>query len=443
MNILVLGPGGREHALTWGLAKSPGRHRVFCAPGNPGIARHAALVSLPLSDRRAVADWVVNERIDLTVVGPEQPLADGIVDDFAERGLRVFGPARRAAELEWSKAFAKEFMQRHRIPTATSVTFSRGQEHEAAAYLRDVRLPVVLKADGLAAGKGVLICATRDEAERELAGMLAGTSFGAAGTRVVVEEFLTGEEASVFAVTDGKDYVLLAPAQDHKRALDNDAGKNTGGMGAYAPAPVMTPGLLQQVEQDIIRPTLDGMAAEGRTYRGCLYVGLMMTPDGPKVIEYNSRFGDPETQVVLPLFAGDLAGLLYASAAGGVDAFRDMSWSPRTSGTAVCVVLASGGYPDAYASGKIISGVDRVDALPGIVAFHAGTRVQGDALVTSGGRVLGVTAVRPAGTIADAIRDAYSAVALISFEGMHYRHDIGRRAIDHARGNQDEHKVTP
>jgi phosphoribosylamine--glycine ligase len=443
MNILVLGSGGREHALTWGLAKSPGRHRLFCAPGNPGIARHATLVSLPLADHRAVADWVAKEHIDLTIVGPEQPLAEGIVDHFTERGLPVFGPTRRAAELEWSKAFAKEFMQRHRIPTAASCTFSRGQEHEAAAYLREARLPVVLKADGLAAGKGVLICATRDEAERELSGMLAGTSFGAAGRCVVVEEFLTGEEASVFAVTDGRDYILLAPAQDHKRALDNDGGKNTGGMGAYAPTPVMTPGLLQQVEQDIIRPTLDGMASEGRTYRGCLYVGLMMTPVGPKVIEYNARFGDPETQVVLPLFAGDLAGLLHASAAGGMDAFRSMSWSPRTPGTAVCVILASGGYPDAYASGKTIAGLDRLNALPGIMAFHAGTRSQGDALVTSGGRVLGVTAVHPAGVIADAIRDAYRAVALISFEGMHYRHDIGRRALDHARGEQDEHRGHP
>jgi len=304
-------------------------------------------------------------------------------------------------------------------------------------------LPVVIKADGLAAGKGVLICHDREEATREVLGMLSGARFGRAGSRVVVEEFLRGEEASVFAITDGTDYVILAPAQDHKRALDNDEGKNTGGMGAYAPAPIVTAALLRQVEEEIVRPTLAGMAAEGRPYSGCLYVGLMITPDGPRVVEYNCRFGDPETQVVLPLFAGDLAQLLLAAARGGIGAHRSLSWTPRTPGTAVCIVLASGGYPDAYEQGKAITGLERLDRREGIIAFHAGTRMEGTNLVTSGGRVLGITAMRTSGIIADTIRDAYAAVAQLHFEGMHYRRDIGYRALVYAIGSYIERKSTP
>jgi phosphoribosylamine---glycine ligase len=442
MRVLVIGSGGREHALVWGLARSAGITRLCCAPGNPGIARHAEIIPITSTDRLGLLEFARQEHIDLTVVGPEQPLAEGVVDLFLDHGLTVFGPTRRAAELEWSKAFAKDFMLRHGIPAASSRTFARGQEDEARDFVRQVSLPIVLKADGLAAGKGVLICRDREEATREMLGMLGGGSFGQAGTRVVVEEFLAGEEASIFAITDGREYVILAPAQDHKRALDNDEGKNTGGMGAYAPAPIVNAALLRQVEEEIVRPTLAGMASEGRPYSGCLYVGLMVTPAGPKVIEYNSRFGDPETQVVLPLYAGDIAQLLLAAARGGIGAYRGLSWSPQLHGTAVCVVLASGGYPEAYVQGKVITGLERIENQRGIVAFHAGTRREGGQLVSSGGRVLGITAVRSSGTIADTIRDAYAAVAQVRFEGMHYRRDIGHRALIYAIGSYIEGTAT-
>jgi phosphoribosylamine--glycine ligase len=438
MNILVIGSGGREHALVWGLSRSAGISRLCCAPGNPGIARHAELVAIRHTDGHALADFAEHEKIDLTIVGPEQPLAEGIVDLFQERGLAVFGPTRRAAELEWSKAFAKGFMFRHGIPTASSRTFEQGQEADAERYIEGVAVPVVIKADGLAAGKGVLICHDRGEAIGAVTAMLRGVSFGDAGTRVVVEEFLPGEEASVFAITDGREYILLAPAQDHKRALDNDEGKNTGGMGAYAPAPLVTVPLLQQIEQEIIRPTLAGMMGEGRPYCGCLYVGLMLTSTGPKVIEYNSRFGDPETQVVIPLFPGDLAQVLLAASRGGIGAYRGLSWSPQGSGTAVCVILASGGYPETHEQGKVISGLEKLDNRPGILAFHAGTRMEGDRLATAGGRVVGITAVRTSGTIAETIRDAYAGVAQVRFEGMHYRRDIGHRALIYAIGSYIE-----
>jgi phosphoribosylamine---glycine ligase len=438
MNILVIGSGGREHALVWALSRGAGVKRLFCAPGNPGIARHAEIVAIKASDHQGLLAFALKEHCDLTVVGPEQPLAEGLVDLFREQGLTVFGPTRRAAELEWSKAFAKEFMVRHGIPCAASRTFTRDEAGEADRYVRQAPLPVVIKADGLAAGKGVLICQDHEEAVRAVRDMLHGTSFGEAGLRVVVEECLTGEEASVFAITDGRDYILLAPAQDHKRALDGDEGGNTGGMGAYAPAPIVTQALLRQVEEQIVQPTLKGMTDDGRPYTGCLYVGLMITSAGPKVIEFNSRFGDPETQVVLPLFSGDLAQLLLASARGGISAHRSLSWSPQNAGNAVCVVLASGGYPGPYEQGKVIAGLAQVEHRKGIIPFHAGTRMEGEQLVTAGGRVLGITAVRPSGSIADTIRDAYAAVSQVCYEGMHYRHDIAHRALIYAIGTYIE-----
>jgi phosphoribosylamine---glycine ligase len=434
MNILVIGSGGREHALVWALSRSAGLKKLFCAPGNPGIARLAEIVPINSVDKQALLDFARTQQIDLTIVGPEQPLAEGIVDLFLENGLVIFGPTRRAAELEWSKAFAKEFMTRHGIPTGASRTFTRDETGEAIDYVRASSLPVVVKADGLAAGKGVVICQDHDAAVRAVQDMLQGTSFGDAGSCVVIEEFLQGEEASIFAITDGRDHILLAPAQDHKRALDGDEGQNTGGMGAYAPTPIITPRLLHQVEDEIVRPTLKGMAEDGRPYCGCLYVGLMITQAGPKVIEYNSRFGDPETQVVLPLFHGDLAQALLAAARGGIGSHRNMSWSSHSSGNAVCVVLASGGYPGPYTQGKVITGLEQVDHTKCIVPFHAGTRVDGDNLVTSGGRVLGITAMHPSGSIADTIRDAYLAVGKVHFEGMHFRHDIAHRALIYGIG---------
>ncbi len=432
MNVLVLGSGGREHALVWKISRSPLVNRIFAAPGNPGIGRYAELVPLKLTELEAVADFALREQVGMTVVGPEQPLAEGIVDLFHSRGLTVFGPTRRAAELEWSKAFAKDFLKRNNIPTAGYATFPSERLDDAREHLRRCPLPVVLKADGLAAGKGVLICQTRDEALSGLTAMAESKVFGAAGNTVVIEEFMQGEEASVFAVCDGKDYVVLAPAQDHKRVFDDDRGKNTGGMGAYAPAPLVTREILGVVERRIIRPTLDGMAREGRPFSGCLYVGLMMTVSGPRVVEFNARFGDPETQVVLPLYDGDFAALLLAASRGTMRELERFRPSPPAQAHAVCVVLASGGYPDTYKTGLPIEGLESINERNGILAFHAGTRSEGEKVLTAGGRVLGVTAVAQ-GPLEKAIGAAYGAVEGISFEGMHYRRDIGKKGLPSRR----------
>ena len=427
MNVLIVGSGGREHALAWKLRQSASVEKLYCAPGNPGTEAVATNVALRPGDRAGLIAFARKEKIGLTVIGPEQPLADGIVDAFEREGLRIFGPTRRAAELEGSKAFSKDFMRRHRIPTAAYAIFPPARAADAVAYSASCALPVVVKADGLAAGKGVFVCPTREEALLAIAALNDTSQFGDAGKTIVIEEFLEGEEASVFAVTDGEGFVTLAPAQDHKRALDGDAGKNTGGMGAYAPAPCVTPAVLQQVRKEIIVPTLTGMASEGRLFRGCLYVGLMLTPSGPKVVEYNCRFGDPETQVVVPLYHGDFAALLRAACEGKIDDVKEV---PLTRSSAVCVVLASEGYPDASPSGKIISGLDRAAALPGVVVFHAGTRREANGtIVTAGGRVLGVTAVKEDGPFSGTIHAAYEAVECIGFEGMHFRHDIGKRAL--------------
>lgn len=426
MNILIVGSGGREHALAWKLAGTPGVSRLICAPGNPGMASVAELAPVKSGDIPGLLALAAREKIDLTVVGPEQPLADGITDAFEASGLRVFGPTKAAARLEWSKAFAKDFMLRHGIPTALSRTFMRDRSAAARDYCSSRELPLVLKADGLAAGKGVLICRTPDDVASGLRAMFEEQAFGTAGSTLVVEDFLEGREASVFAISDGKRFVLLAPAQDHKRVFDNDQGKNTGGMGAFAPTPFVPGPLLDRISREIVRPTLDGMAMDGTPYKGCLYVGLMLTPDGPKVIEYNCRFGDPETQVVLPLYPGDLADLLFKAASGTLDETgKERGWS----GAAACVVLASGGYPDAYETGKPIRGLDRAGAHPNVSVFHAGTRLEGSQTVTAGGRVLAVTALDTGGELSVAIRQAYEAVGVIQFEGMHYRKDIGRTAV--------------
>jgi phosphoribosylamine---glycine ligase len=424
MKILVLGSGGREHAIAWKLNESARVSRIYCAPGNPGTAKFATNVPLKLTPLEAVADFAAGEGIDLTVVGPEQPLADGIVDLFRQRGLAIFGPTRAAAELEWSKKFAKDFMRRHAIPTAAYASFGSGDLAGAKEYIEGSPLPVVLKADGLAAGKGVVICQTRGEALQALHDMAEARVFGTAGSTVVVEEFMTGQEASVFAVCDGARFVMLAPAQDHKRVFDGDRGKNTGGMGAYAPTPFVTPEISRIVEERIILPTLQGMASEGRPYSGCLYVGLMLTGDGPKVVEYNCRFGDPETQVVVPLYGGDFAELLRKSAAG------DLAEIVPTirSGHAVCVVLASQGYPDAYRTGLPIAGLEKAESLPGVAVFHAGTRTEAGEVVTAGGRVLGVTA-RVSGSLQEAVDRAYEGVNQVSFAGVHFRRDIARKAF--------------
>jgi len=428
MRILVIGSGGREHALVWKISQSARVQKIYCAPGNPGIGSLAGCIPLSPTDFEGLLKFVKEKKVDLTIVGPEQPLAEGIVDFFVAHGHAIFGPTRAAAELEWSKAFAKEFMQRHGIPTSAYKTFTLPQRQEAARYLGSVTYPVVLKADGLAAGKGVVIARKHDEALDALETMMGQRSFGVAGTVVVIEEFMTGEEASVFAICDGTRHVTLAPAQDHKRVFDHDEGKNTGGMGAYAPAPMVTPDVLRTVERTIIEPTLRGMSAEGRPYKGCLYVGLMITGAGPKVVEYNCRFGDPETQVVLPMYERDLVSLLEASAVGRIEPSEHGGGSAWT-GSAVCVVLASKGYPDAYASGKLINGLDKLNGLSNVMVFHAGTtRIEGK-LVTSGGRVLGVTASRKEGDLASTIRDAYKGVSKIEFAGMQFRRDIGMKGL--------------
>lgn len=430
MRVLVVGSGGREHAFVWKISQSPLVSEILCTPGNPGMETLAQCLPVKANDIDSLAHIAGEHHIDLTIVGPEQPLADGIVDEFRRRDLTVFGPTKQAAELEWSKVFAKQFMTRHDIPTATFRVFAPHEFAEASAYADGCSLPVVVKADGLAAGKGVLVCRTRDEAREAVAIMMQQHIFGAAGYQVIVEECMEGEEASVFAVTDGREYVVLAPAQDHKRVFDGDRGKNTGGMGAFAPTPAVTPEILDIVKRQIIEPTLRGMAGEGRPYQGCLYVGLMLTGGGPKVVEYNSRFGDPETQVVLPLFQGDLVELLLASAHGALDAYRHKYIGKQlTRGSAVCVVLASGGYPDSYETGKKISGLETVEAISDVIVFHAGTKLEGDTVATAGGRVLGVTAWNRNDNLAEACVNAYGAVRMISFEGMHYRKDIAMKTI--------------
>jgi len=420
-DVLLVGGGGREHALAWKLAQSPGLGRMVAAPGNPGIAAHARCV--PLKDT-AIDDLVElarRERPDLVVVGPEVPLALGLADRLRAAGFAVFGPSAAAARLEGSKAFSKDLMARHGIPTARFGTF---QDAAAAGrYCRELGVPLVVKADGLAAGKGVIVCRTLDEADRALALCFEERAFGASGLTVVVEEFLEGEEASFFALADGAAVLPLVAAQDHKTVWDDDRGPNTGGMGAYSPAPVMSDALQDRVMAEIVRPVIAAMGKEGAPYTGVLFVGLMITREGPKVIEFNCRFGDPECQAIMPRLESDLLALLQAAATGqGLP--TALAWSPRTS---VCVVMASAGYPGRYETGRPIAGVAAAAEQPGVNVFHAGTAMHGDVLVTAGGRVLGVQA--SGADVASAIRAGYAAVERIRFDGAHYRRDIGHHAL--------------
>lgn len=420
MRILVIGGGGREHTLAWKLAMSPRVEKIYCIPGNPGISQIAECVDLNLADNQALVDFATNNQIDLTVVGPELPLANGIVDAFDKQGLKIFGPTQAAAELEGSKAFAKELMKKYQIPTANFEVFTDAKS--AKDYIVQLGAPVVVKADGLAAGKGVVVAMSLDEALAAVDMIMRDQAFGLAGSRVVIEEYLTGEEASLLAFTDGYTVVPMISAQDHKRAFDGDQGPNTGGMGTYAPAPVVTADILEQIKQQVLQPTVDAMRAEGRIYRGCLYAGLMINENGPKVIEFNARFGDPETQVVLPLLASDLVTVMEACVDGKL-ADIEVSWEEKA---AVCVVMAAGGYPGGYAKGDAITGIASAEQ-HGALVFQAGTALKEDTLITNGGRVLGVTATAP--TILDAVEKAYHAVKEIKFIDMHYRTDIAHRAI--------------
>ncbi|MFQ5648544.1 MAG: phosphoribosylamine--glycine ligase [bacterium] len=423
LNILVIGGGGREHALVWKINQSPLVEKIFCAPGNPGIGEIAECVELSASDLSGLLNFVHKHEIDLTVVGPEAPLVEGIVDSFTARGLNIFGPSKRAAEIEGSKVFAKSLLNDYNIPTANYRVFDNHEE--ACRYLEEVSYPTVIKADGLAAGKGALICKTKQAALAALEQIMVTKSFGEAGSKVVVEEFMVGEEASVIALTDGENIAYLPPSQDHKAIFDNDEGPNTGGMGAYAPAPVIDDAMMERVHREIMLPTVNAMALENRPYRGVLYAGLVITRDGPKVIEFNCRLGDPEAQVVLPLVKSDLVEVMFRIATGKrIDprlALHD-KW-------ALCVVLASGGYPGRYEKGKVILGLDG-HLRQQVVVFHAGTRsAEKGKIVTDGGRVLGLTAV--ADDFHSVREQAYQAVGKVTFDKAYFRRDIGNKARRH------------
>ena len=423
MRILLIGGGGREHALAWKLVQSPNVEKLYAAPGNPGMAllQKCECINLNVDDLEGVADYAEEKSIDLTVVGPEAPLVAGLADVFKRRGLPVFGPSKAAAQLEGSKAFSKELMAKYNIPTAF---FKICEDIEAAkAYVEEKGAPIVVKADGLAAGKGVVVSMTKQEALDAIDDMMGDHKFGAAGARVVLEEYMEGEEASLLAFTDGKTVVPMIAAQDHKRVFDGDEGPNTGGMGTYAPAPVMTDILRLKATELVLKPVVAAMAKEGTPYQGCLYAGLMIKGDSVKVVEFNCRFGDPETQVVLPLLDGDLAEIMLACATGTLDKV-EVAWHDKA---AVCVVMASGGYPESYEKGKEITGLAAAEEDKDVVVFHAGTKEADGKIVTSGGRVLGVTAVDAS---IKAARDrAYAAVEKIAFEKNFYRKDIAWRAL--------------
>lgn len=426
MKILVIGSGGREHALVWALAQSPQRPKVYCAPGNAGTAQVGENIAISPMDFGALVEWVQSEKIDLTIVGPEQPLVAGIVDLFRSVGLPIVGPSAYAAQLEGSKGFAKGFMAQYNIPTAMYRTFSSVEYEEAKDWLALQDCPIVLKADGLAAGKGVLICQNQAEAQAGLKTILLEGAFGQAGAKVVMESFMTGEEASVFVLTDGRNHVLLPIAQDHKRIGEGDTGPNTGGMGAYAPAPVITPEVLARVQNEIIVPTLNGMMEEGHPYTGILYVGIMLTPQGPKVVEYNCRFGDPETQVVLPLIKSDVADLFMRMATGRLLEYP----LALHDGAVATVVMAAPGYPNTYPKGMEIKGLGDLSGTEASVVFHAGTSLSEEGnILTSGGRVLAVTGI---GTnLQEALDMAYQRVNTLHFEGAYFRRDIGWRGLKH------------
>ena len=410
VNILVIGSGGREHALFWKLSESPQTEQIYAIPGNPGMG---GMIDIPVTDHAAILRFVREKEIGLVVVGPEVPLMNGLVDELEGAGISVFGPRANAAEIEGSKSFAKNLMKKYGIPTARYEVFTEAES--ARAYIRREGAPIVIKADGLAAGKGVIVAMTEQEALDAVDAIMEDNSFGDAGARVVIEEFMEGEEASLLAFTDGKVIRPMISAQDHKRAYDGDRGPNTGGMGTYAPAPVMTPEMTERAVEEILKPTIAAMEKEGRTYRGCLYLGLMITADGPKVVEFNARFGDPETQVVLPLLDGDLVQIMLACTDGTL-ADVPIHWKD---GAAVCVVLAAGGYPGLYEKGHEIHGIENAEKT-GALVFHAGTAQQGGKVVTNGGGE----------DIASAVQSAYAAADQISFRDAFCRRDIAHRALN-------------
>ncbi len=429
MKVLVVGGGGREHALVWKIAQSKNVEKIFCAPGNAGISEIAETIPIKAEDLNSLLNFAIENKIDLTVVGPELPLSLGIVDLFESKGLKIFGPGKKSAEIESSKVFAKNFMKKYGIPTANYETFTSDEINRAKNFVKSMNSPIVIKADGLAGGKGVTICESIEEAIQTIQLYLNKKIFGQAGEKIVIEEFLQGEEASVFVITDGEDFITLAPAQDYKRVFDNDRGKNTGGMGSYAPTPIIDELMLERIKSEIIKPTIEGLKNEGRTYKGCLYCGLMITKDGPKVLEFNCRFGDPETQVVLPLLDGDIIDMFFKAIDGGI---KNFNYDIKKA-TAICVILASAGYPDSYETGKEIFGIEEVKKMKDIILFHAGTKKIDGKILTSGGRVLGVTAIGGENDFENTIKKVYTAVEKIKFDGMHYRTDIGKKAMKYLK----------
>lgn len=424
MKILIVGGGGREHAIAWKLAQSPRVEKLYCAPGNAGIAQVAECVNIGVMEFDKLTAFAKEHAIDLTVVAPDDPLAAGAVDAFEAAGLRAFGPRANAAILEGSKAFSKDLMKKYGIPTAAYETFS--DPEQALAYLETAKMPIVLKADGLALGKGVLICQNLEEARTGVKTLMMDKQFGSAGDEIVVEEFMTGREVSVLSFVDGKTIKIMTSAQDHKRAKDGDQGLNTGGMGTFSPSPFYTPEVDAYCKEYIYQKTVDAMAAEGREFKGIIFFGLMLTPDGPKVLEYNARFGDPETQVVLPRMKNDLVDLFEACIDGTLDQIN-LEFEDNA---AVCVVLASEGYPEHYEKGFVISGLEKFDHTEGRYVFHAGSKFDADGnVVTNGGRVLGVTALGQ--DLKEARKNAYEATEWVSFENKYMRRDIGK-AIDEA-----------
>lgn len=416
MKVLVVGGGGREHAIVWKLAKSPQIDELYAAPGNPGIERLATCVNIAVEDIPGLAEFAKKNNIDLTVVGPEAPLVAGIVDEFKNRGLAVFGPNKAAAQIEGSKIFSKNLMKKYNIPTADYKVFE--DPKDAISYIDTAPMPIVVKADGLAAGKGVIIAPDRSTAKEAVKTMMIDKAFGKSGSRIVLEEYLEGPEVTVLAFCDGKRAVPMVSSRDHKRVFDNNKGPNTGGMGAVSPAPAYTPEIAEIVERDIIQGTIDAMASEGAPFQGVLYTGLMITKNGPKVLEYNCRFGDPEAQVVIPRLKTDLVEVMQAVIDGDLTNAK-IEWKSEV---AVCVVIASGGYPGHYETGKVISGLDDAEK-NGSIVFHAGTAEKDGKIITVGGRVLGVTALGK--DVDEARKLAYESVSKIRFEGMHYRKDIG------------------
>ncbi|NWF50777.1 MAG: phosphoribosylamine--glycine ligase [Ignavibacteriaceae bacterium] len=425
MNVAVIGSGGREHAIALKISDSKLLNRLFIIPGNPGTKSAGKNININADDHQSIIEFCKENKIDLVVVGPEKPLVDGLADKLRLNSINVFGPDALAAEIEAHKIFAKQLLTDNHIPTARAAKFSSKEFNQAEKYLADSVYPCVIKADGLAAGKGVIICSTFNQAYAALDSIFKKRIFGSAGDNILIEEFMTGEEASVFAITDGKEFICLPAAQDHKRIGDNDSGKNTGGMGAYAPAPIVTPELMTQIENLIIKPTLKALDSIGRKFIGCLYAGLMLTDEGAKVVEFNCRFGDPETQVVLPLLEGDFLQLLFSAAIGELD----KTSVKYNGGCSVCVVASSKGYPDSYEKGFIIKGLE--SKIDDVIIYHAGTKEVDGNILTDGGRVLGITSVLKTNDLKTAKLKAYEALNKIHFDGMYFRKDISDKAFSH------------